>query len=53
LCRDDGADDVDVVGGSEPLDGGVEDPAGIWSGSVVYDDTGAPGALKMRSSVSR
>jgi hypothetical protein len=42
LCRDDGAEDVDVVGGSEPLDGGVEDLAWIWQGSVVHDDTRGP-----------
>src|SRR2546423_15669699 len=42
LCRDDGAEDIDVVGGSEPLDGGAEDLAWIWQGSVVHDDTGGP-----------
>jgi hypothetical protein len=40
--RDDGAEDIDVVGGSEPLDSGVEDLAGIWQRSVVHDDTGRP-----------
>src|SRR4029077_18845794 len=42
LCRDDGAEDIDVVGGSEPLDGRVEDLAWIRQGSVVHDDTGGP-----------
>ncbi|HVC06086.1 MAG TPA: hypothetical protein VND98_00650 [Solirubrobacterales bacterium] len=28
------------MGGSEPLDGCVEDLAWIWQGSVVHDDTG-------------
>jgi hypothetical protein len=61
--RDDGAEDIDVVRGSEPLDGGVKDLAWIWQGGVVHDDRGAswssvplrgaPAALKIRSSVSR
>jgi hypothetical protein len=42
LCRDDGAEDIDVMGGSKPLDGRAEDLAGIWQGSVVHDDTGGP-----------
>ena len=40
LRRDDGAEDIDVVGGSQPLDGGVEDLAWIRQGGVVDDDTG-------------
>src|SRR4051812_42255825 len=42
LCRDDGAEDIDVVGGSEPLDGGAEDLARVEQGGVVHDDTGGP-----------
>jgi hypothetical protein len=42
LRRDDGAENIDVVGGSEPLDGGVEDLAWIWQGSVVHDDARGP-----------
>ena len=34
------------MGGSEPLDGGVEDLAWIWQGSVVHDDTGGPGGAE-------
>src|SRR5690349_4654473 len=34
LCRDDGAEDIDVVGGPEPLDRGIEDLARIRQGSV-------------------
>ena len=30
------------MGGPEPLDGGVEDLAWIWQGSVIHDDTGGP-----------
>ncbi len=42
LRRHDRTEDVDVVGRSEPLDGGVEDLAWIWQSSVVHDDTGGP-----------
>src|SRR6478735_6220573 len=45
LCRDDGADDVDVVCGPEPSDRRVEDLARIRQGSVVHGDArGARGA---------
>jgi hypothetical protein len=40
LCRDDGADDIDVVGGPETLDAGVENLARVGQGGVVHDDPG-------------
>jgi hypothetical protein len=53
LCRDDGAEDIDVICGPEPSDRRVEDVGRIRQGSVVHGDAGAPGARKVRSSVAR
>ena len=45
LCRDHGAEDIDVICGSEPFDGRVEDLTRIRQGSVVHGDArGAWGA---------
>ena len=46
LGRDDGAEDIDVVRGAQPLDGGVEDWARIGEGGVVHDDAGRPGSAE-------
>ena len=40
LCRDDGAEDIDVICGPEPSERRVEDCAGIRQGSVVHGDAG-------------
>src|ERR1700729_512504 len=40
LCRDDGADDIDVICGPEPRDRRVEDLAGIRQRSVVHGNAG-------------
>ena len=45
LCRDDGAEDIDVICGPEPSDRRIEDLARIRQGSVVHGDArGAWGA---------
>ena len=40
LCRDDGAEDIDVICGPEPSDRRVEDLARIRQGGVVHGDAG-------------
>ena len=51
LCRDNGAEDIDVMSGPELLDRRVEDLA---RRAALYTATpGAPGARKIRSSVAR
>jgi hypothetical protein len=40
LCRDDRAEDIDVISGPEPFDRRLEDFAGIRQSSVVHGDTG-------------
>jgi hypothetical protein len=40
LCRDDGAEDIDVICGPEPSERRVEDLARIRQGSVVHGDAG-------------
>jgi len=53
LCRDDGADDIDVVCGAEPFNRRVEDLARIRRAALYTATPGAPGARKIRSSVAR